>query len=98
MCVNTPFMVLAGIALQKDPSIDSFIFHDVDLIPQAALASWYARIPSSPLHIARCWSRYNDNPKYFGGIVAFSKKDYEAIDGFPNIFWGWCGSKHVRLC
>lgn len=74
-----------------DGPFDSFIFHDVDLLPQEPLKQWYAKYPSRPLHIARCWNRYNDNSKYFGGIVAFSKEDFEMIDGFPNTFWGWGG-------
>ena len=70
---------------------DSYIFHDVDLLPHGKVLDWYAKRPTAPVHIARCWDRYNDNEKYFGGIVAFSGKDFEAIDGFPNTFWGWGG-------
>lgn len=70
---------------------DVFIFHDVDLLPGADLGSWYSRFPKSPLHIARCWDRYANNPKYFGGIVSFSEKDMRRINGFPNTFWGWGG-------
>jgi len=70
---------------------DSYIFHDVDLLPYGSVMEWYAMHPRSPVHIARCWDRYNDNEKYFGGIVAFSGKDFKAIDGFPNTFWGWGG-------
>ncbi|GBG30380.1 Beta-1,4-galactosyltransferase 4 [Hondaea fermentalgiana] len=75
----------------EDGPFDSFIFHDVDLLPQEALKPWYAKQPNVPLHIAKCWGRYNNNPKYFGGIVAFSRQDYTRIDGFPNTFWGWGG-------
>ena len=45
----------------------------------------------SPLHIARVWNRYNSNKSYFGGIVLFTAKLYELINGFPNNFWGWGG-------
>jgi len=75
----------------KPPSFDSFVFHDVDLLPCDNLLSYYARFPKKPLHIARVWGRYNNNPKYFGGIVSFSLSDMKRINGYPNTFWGWGG-------
>ena len=70
---------------------DVFIFHDVDLLPQPNLGEWYAKFPKVPIHIARVWDRYSNNPKYFGGIVSFSSSDYKRINGYPNTFWGWGG-------
>jgi hypothetical protein len=43
---------------------DVYIFHDVDLLPQDDLGPWYARFPVKPIHIARVWNRYSNNPKY----------------------------------
>jgi hypothetical protein len=80
-----------AVEAMHEQRFDSFIFHDVDLLPQATLKQWYATYPECPLHIARCWGRYNNNENYFGGIVAFRRKDFEDIDGFPNTFWGWGG-------
>ena len=68
---------------------DVFIFHDVDLLPSSVLGDAYAKFPTVPHHIARCWDRYSNNPKYFGGIVSFSSSDYKRINGYPNTFWGW---------
>ena len=68
-----------------------FIFHDVDLLPQADLGNWYATYPTKPIHIARVWDRYSNNTKYFGGIVSFSESDMKRINGYPNTFWGWGG-------
>jgi hypothetical protein len=68
---------------------DVFVFHDVDLLPSTQLNEAYARFPTVPHHIARCWDRYSNNPKYFGGIVSFSSSDYKRINGYPNTFWGW---------
>lgn len=70
---------------------DVFIFHDVDLLPQDDIAPWYAKFPVRPIHIARVWDRYSNNPKYFGGVVSFSSSDYKRINGYPNTFWGWGG-------
>lgn len=73
---------------QKD-GCKVFVLHDVDLLPSSDLLSSYVTIPTtSPVHIARVWGRYNKNPNYFGGIVAFSGEMFERINGFPNTFWG----------
>lgn len=65
---------------------DVFIFHDVDLLPDDNLQVWYTKFPKLPIHIARVWDRYSDNPKYFGGVVSFSSSDYKRINGV-RIFW-----------
>lgn len=70
---------------------DVFIFHDVDLLPQPDLGAWYSKFPKVPIHIARVWDRYSNNPKYFGGVVSFSASHYKRINGYPNTFWGWGG-------
>ena len=73
------------------PKHDIFIFHDVDLLPGDDLGASYTKFPAVPLHIARVWDRYSNNPKYFGGIVSFSESDMKRINGYPNTFWGWGG-------
>jgi N-terminal region of glycosyl transferase group 7/WW domain/N-terminal domain of galactosyltransferase len=60
---------------------DVFIFHDVDLLPDQNLSTWYTKFPTFPIHIARVWDRYSSNPKYFGGVVSFSSSDYKRING-----------------
>jgi hypothetical protein len=74
---------------------DVFIFHDVDLLPDDNLGSWYAEFPKVPIHIARVWDRYSNNPKYFGGVVSFSESDYKRINGYPNTFWYVQGEEWV---
>jgi N-terminal region of glycosyl transferase group 7/WW domain len=49
---------------------DVFIFHDVDLLPQDDLGQWYAKFPANPIHIARVWDRYSNNPKYVCCVCA----------------------------
>lgn len=80
-----------GFQIALSEGCEAFIFHDVDLLPQPVIAQWYKRFPTQPLHIARCWDRYNSSQTYIGGIVSIGKKDFELIDGFPNIYWGWGG-------
>ena len=82
-----------GFILAKRDGFNTFVFHDVDLLPSESLSKWYAERPPKHtlFHIARCWDRYNTNEKYLGGIVSFSDEDFELIDGFPNIYWGWGG-------
>ncbi|KAJ1421893.1 nucleotide-diphospho-sugar transferase [Ochromonadaceae sp. CCMP2298] len=81
-----------GYDLAKKDNCNVFIFHDVDLLPSDELKSCYTQRPEKhPVHIARVWSRYNDNPRYFGGVVSFSDDMFSSINGFPNNFWGWGG-------
>ena len=81
-----------GFDLAKKEGYNNYIFHDVDLLPSEELKKYYTTIPkNNPIHIAAVWDRYGSNPKYFGGIVAFSKELFEKINGYPNNFWGWGG-------
>src|SRR5690606_18509873 len=81
-----------GFVLAKREGFNSFIFHDVDLLPTDAIRQWYVQTPrkGSVAHIARCWNRYSGRT-YLGGIVGFCREDFEALDGFPNTYWGWGG-------
>jgi len=82
-----------GFLIGKQEGFDTFVFQDVDLLPKDPLKVWYNNRPDlgHPVHIARCWSRYNQSDKYLGGIVSFTAEDFEKIDGFPNLYWGWGG-------
>lgn len=87
---NRGKLLNVGYAIAEVEDYTCFIFHDVDLIPSLELLPFYACRPQSrrPIHIAKVWNRYNLNPNYFGGIVNFSKEQYEEINGYPNNFWG----------
>lgn len=90
---NRGKLLNVGFDFAKRLGYNMVIFHDIDLIPSSDLLQHYTTIPEfdKPVHIARVWDRYNKNKKYFGGIVAFSCPSFEAINGFPNNFWGWGG-------
>ena len=86
--INTDGLIVQGIGKAYK---NKTILHDVDLLPSDELGEWYASYPDKPIHIAKCWNRYNKDAKYFGGIVSISANDMMKINGFPNTFWGWGG-------
>jgi len=69
---------------------DYVIYHDVDIVPKKSLLPYYEAFPSSPIHLGKAITKY-DSPSFLGAVVSVSKKDYKAINGFPNNFWGWGG-------
>ena len=71
-----------GFKIADSEGYTNFIFHDVDLLPSLELMPYYIKSPIEPVHIARVWDRYSTNPNYFGGIVAFTKEQFEKINGF----------------
>lgn len=81
-----------GFDIARKDGYNTFIFHDVDLLPSLQLGPSYRCHPTrGPLHIARVWNRYNDNKDYFGGVVSFTTEQFEALNGYPNNYWGWGG-------
>ena len=86
----------------KDDDFDAFVFHDVDLLPDDELMTYYCKFPEpgKPIHIARVWERYNANPNYMGGVVSWNRSDYMSINGYPNNYWGWGGEddEMMRRC
>lgn len=69
-----------------------FIFHDVDLIPQK-LNNMYA-CTHQPRHMSSSLNTFRYNLPYeqlFGGAVAILQKQFELVNGFSNIFYGWGG-------
>eukprot|EP00971_Amphidinium_carterae_P028747 565927-Amphidinium_carterae.1 len=72
------------------PSLQSFITHDVDLLPSDDMLEVYGKAPppGHAVHFASVWPKYN-YPTFIGGVLAFSPQDFERINGFPNNYWGW---------
>lgn len=69
-----------------------FIFHDVDLIPQN-LNNMYA-CTRQPRHMSSSVNTFRYNLPYqklFGGAVAILQKQFQLVNGFSNIFFGWGG-------
>lgn len=84
-------------ALKEAPRATHVITHDVDLIPSDDLAELYTAVPppNSVIHFARRFERYagslETNPDYIGGVVSVRTEDFLALNGYPNLFWGWGG-------
>jgi len=74
---------------------DYYIFHDVDLIPNAELLEYYYDYPYYPIHLGyrgQRWSQKGDsNKKFIGGVLSINKFDFSIVNGFPLEYWGWGG-------
>lgn len=58
----------------------------------ASLTTCVSQVPPCLSRFPVCSSPCTyETRRYFGGVVSFSRDDFEAINGFPNTFWGWGG-------
>lgn len=76
----------------KLADFDCFVFTDVDLLPEDDRN--YYGCPTSPRHMSVGVDKFNYKLPYhtiFGGVGAFTKDDFEKINGMSNMFWGWGG-------
>ena len=76
----------------KEDNYSCFVFSDVDLIPMDDRNSYGCF--NEPRHLAVAMDKFGFQMPYqgfFGGVASFSKKQYMAINGFPNNYWGWGG-------
>ena len=87
---NRGMVLNIGFEMAKKLKCDYVIFHDVDMLPINVDYSY----SDKPLHLATNFiSSENVNrivfDEYFGGVTLFPVKDFEAINGFSNKYWGW---------
>ncbi|CAG5124598.1 unnamed protein product [Candidula unifasciata] len=68
------------------------IFHDVDLVPEN---DWNIySCPEMPRHMSAAVDKFQYRLPYsdiYGGVSAVSKEQFENINGFSNMFFGWGG-------
>jgi len=75
---------------KKNYNYDRFIFHDVDSYPDENLLDFYNQYINYNIHFACNEYKYN-YLTFIGGVIGFTKNDFEKINGFPNSFFGWGG-------
>jgi len=79
---NRGMLCNIGFQEAKKLKCDYVVFHDVDMLPINVDYSY----SKYPVHLA------TDNlpfDTYFGGITLFPVEEFERIDGFSNLYWGW---------
>jgi hypothetical protein len=70
---------------------DYVVFHDVDMLPIEVDYSY----SSVPVHLATNFiSRESSFERdifdsYFGGVTIFPIEDFQIINGYSNVYWGW---------
>ncbi|CRK89216.1 CLUMA_CG002975, isoform A [Clunio marinus] len=71
---------------------DCFVFHDVDLLPMDDRNLYTC--PDQPRHMSVAVDTFGFKLPYssiFGGVSSMTTKQFKAVNGFSNSFWGWGG-------
>ncbi len=91
---NRASLFNVGFDVVKD-HFDYYCFHDVDLIAESSDYSF----PNEPSHLSMYCSQFDYKRKsMFGGVVIFTREQFEKINGFSNKYWGWGGEDNdLRL-
>ncbi|RNA23369.1 beta-1-4-N-acetylgalactosaminyltransferase bre-4-like, partial [Brachionus plicatilis] len=79
-------------AVSESKSWECFVFHDVDLLPEDERNIYSC--PETPRHMSSAVSTLKYKLPYaaiFGGVTEFTKDQFEKINGFSNLFFGWGG-------
>ena len=74
----------------KDYDWQCFVFHDVDLVPEDERNIYSC--PTYPRHMSANVNTFDYVLPYkeiMGGVTAMSRKHFELINGFSNIYFGW---------
>jgi len=81
-----------GFSLFKE-GFDYFCFHDIDMLPVSDDCDYnYIHIGGYPVHMSTKVSAHNFKLpylEYFGGVIMFSKEDFEKVNGYSNEYYGW---------
>jgi len=94
---NTPFnramlMNVGAAEAVKQQDFQCFIFHDVDLLPEDDRNLYTC--PIQPRHMSVSIDSFLYRLPYddiFGGVSALTVDQFQLVNGFSNMFWGWGG-------
>ena len=108
---NNPFNIgkLKNIGFkiaESEHKFNNYIFTDIDTIPDYDLMNYMVKPAKYTVALAIRGTRYSDsnlkNKKPFlGALLGFNGAIFNAINGYPNNFWGWGGEDDAllnRLC
>ncbi|XP_013789360.1 beta-1,4-N-acetylgalactosaminyltransferase bre-4-like [Limulus polyphemus] len=76
----------------KDSNYCCFIFHDVDLLPESPRHIYTCS--KQPRHMCSALDTFRyvlPYPGLFGGVIAITRHQFERVNGFSNVFFGWGG-------
>jgi len=85
---NRGKLLNVGYTIACENGCDYFVFHDVDMLPEAVDYSY----TDKPIHLATHLQEHDYETTfydYFGGVTMFNKEDFKTINGFSNEYWGW---------
>ncbi|XP_076310679.1 beta-1,4-N-acetylgalactosaminyltransferase bre-4-like [Tachypleus tridentatus] len=76
----------------KDSNYCCFVFHDVDLLPESPRHIYTCS--KQPRHMCSALDTFRyvlPYPGLFGGVIAVTRHQFEHVNGFSNVFFGWGG-------
>lgn len=91
---NRGILVNIGVqvAMMSDAKFTCYVIHDVDLLPTDNRNLYVCS--DSPRHMSSANSKFDYKLPYFeyaGGVISFTPEQFQAINGFSNVFFGWGG-------
>lgn len=89
---NQPFnrgkLLNIGAVIAFEKGATHVVTHDVDMIPYPSTVYMIG----GAVHLATAAGQFNyklQYDRYFGGVTLFSRKAFEAANGYSNEYWGW---------
>ena len=94
---NRAFLLNIGFseALKDNKDWTCFVYHDVDLLPESPRNLYQCQTRPTQFAITVNIYKYSEidyfKNRYLGGVTAFSRDQFEAVNGYSNLFFGWGG-------
>jgi hypothetical protein len=86
----------------EEDKYDTFIFSDIDTIPDYDLMPYFLKKLDYPISLAIRGTRYEETDKktdkiFTGALIRFDKNIFEKVNGYPNNMYGWGGEDDALL-